>query len=338
MLYGRERVPNWLHLTGTFFVAFGTTLSAFWILALNSWMHTPQGFIIDDGVFHAADWWAIIFNPSQPYRLAHMLIASGLTAAFLIAGVSALQLLRNRDHQPARGMLRLGVVMAAVLAPVQIFVGDLHGLNTLEHQPAKIAAIEAIWQTEEAVPLVLFAVPNEKERRNDYAISIPKGASLILKHDPQARLPGLNEFEGRHPPVAPVFYAFRLMVGVGVLMLALSWWAAFTLWRRGVMPRRMLLTFSGTTFIGWVGVLAGWIVTEVGRQPYLVYNLLTVAEAASDVPAGSIALSLFGYAVVYVVLLIAYILVLTQMALKETTGEPQAQDVLRAGGLAPAET
>jgi cytochrome d ubiquinol oxidase subunit I len=338
MLYARDRVPNWLHLTGTFCVAFGTTLSAFWILALNSWMQTPQGFIVEDGVFHAADWWAIIFNSSQPYRLAHMLIASGLTVAFVIAGVSALQLLRNRDHHPARGMLRVGVATAGVLAPLQIAVGDLHGLNTLEHQPAKIAAIEAIWRTEHRVPLVLFAVPNAQDRRNDYALSIPKGASLILKHDPEAQLLGLDQFEGRHPPVAPVFYAFRIMVGVGVLMLALSWWAAFRLWRRHELPRWTLRVFAAATFIGWVGVLAGWIVTEVGRQPYLVYNLLTVAEAASSVPADSVALSLLGYAFVYSVLLVAYVLVLTQMALREAAGEPQLRDVPRTGGLAPVET
>jgi len=338
MLYGRERVPNWLHLTGTFFVAFGTTLSAFWILALNSWMHTPQGFVIQDGVFHAADWWAIIFNPSQPYRLAHMLIASGLTASFLIAGISALQLLRNREHQPAQRMLRVGVTVGAILAPVQIFVGDMHGLNTLEYQPAKIAAIEAIWHTERAVPLVLFGIPNAAEKRNDYAVTIPKGASLILAHDPQGELKGLNEFEGTHPPVAPLFYGFRIMVGIGMLMLAMAWLGSLQLWRKRMVPRWMLLAFAGTTFIGWIAVLAGWIVTEVGRQPYLIYNLVTVAEAASAVPAGKIALSLFGYAFVYSVLLIAYVLVVTQMALKAARGEPQGADVPRAGGLLPAET
>lgn len=335
MLYGRERVPNWLHLTGTFFVAAGTTMSAFWILALNSWMHTPQGHTVVDGVLHAQDWWAIIFNPSMPYRLAHMLIASGLTVAFLIAGISALQLLRNRGHAPAQRMLAVGIVTAAVLAPLQVVVGDLHGLNTLEHQPAKIAAMEAIWHTEKGVPLVLFAIPNAEEKRNDYAITIPKGASLILKHDADAELQGLNEFEGKHPPVAPVFYAFRLMVGIGVLMLALSWWGAWTLWRRGELPRRMLYAFAGTTFIGWVAVLAGWIVTEVGRQPFMVYNVLTVAETASNVTAGDVALSLAGYTLVYTVLLVAYMLVLTQMALKETEEEEPEQTVPGPGGLRP---
>lgn len=338
MLYGRERVPPWLHLLATFFVAFGTTLSAFWILALNSWMHTPQGFSVTDGVLYAEDWWAIIFNPSQPYRLAHMLIASGLTVAFLIAGVSALQLLRERGHRPAARMLRLGVIMGAVLAPVQIVVGDLHGLNTLEHQPAKIAAMEAIWHTEKAVPLVLFAVPNAERRRNDYAVTIAKGASLILKHDPEAELTGLDAFDGVHPPVAPVFYAFRLMVGIGVVMLALSWWGAWQLWRRGDLGRGTLRAFAAATFIGWVAVLSGWIVTEVGRQPFLVQGVITVAEAASSVPAGSIALSLLGYAAVYAVLLVAYMLVLTQLVLKEAdNGESQRPaHVPGPGGLEPA--
>jgi cytochrome d ubiquinol oxidase subunit I len=333
MLYGRERVPNWLHLTGTFFVAFGTSLSAFWILALNSWMQTPQGFTVVDGILHVADWWAVIFNPSLPYRLAHMLLASGLTAAFVIAGISAFQLLRNREHEPAGHMLRAGVAIAAVLAPVQIWVGDAHGLNTLEHQPAKIAAVEAIWNTGRAVPLLLFAVPNAAEKRNDYAIEIPYGASLILKHDPDGELEGLDRFEGKHPPVLPVFFAFRVMVGVGMLMLALAWWGGWCLWRRGALPRWTLYAFACSTFIGWVAVLAGWIVTEVGRQPFLVYNVLTVAETASDVPAGSIALSFFGYAFVYAVLLLAYMVVVTQMARREAGGDNGTRPAPGPGGV-----
>jgi len=325
MLYGRERVPNWLHLVGTFCVAFGTTLSAFWILALNSWMQTPQGHRVVDGILYADNWWAIIFNPSFPYRLAHMLLASGLTVAFLIAGISAMQLLRNRDHRPARGMLRAGVVLGALLAPLQIWVGDAHGLNTLEHQPAKIAAIEAIWHGGRGVPLLLFAVPNSAEKRNDYEIAIPKGASLILTHDPQGELKGLDAFEGRHPPVGPVFFAFRVMVGVGVLMLALAWWGAWRLWRGGEPTRWMLRAFAAATFSGWIAVLAGWIVTEVGRQPYMVYGVLKVEQTVSAVPAGSIVLSLAGYAFVYALLLIAFILVLTQTALNDARATEAAQ-------------
>jgi cytochrome d ubiquinol oxidase subunit I len=321
MLFGRDRVPGWVHTLSAFLVAAGTTASAFWILALNSWMQTPQGFEVIDGQLHATDWWAIIFTPSFPYRLVHMSIASGLTAAFLIAGISALQMLRNRGFEPARKMFRVGVAIAAGLTPVQILVGDLHGLNTLEHQPAKIAAIEGIWHTERGVPLLLFALPNERERRNDYVISIPKGASLILTHQTDGEVKGLNEFADAHPPVAPVFWSFRVMVGVGLLMLAFAWVAAVHHLRKREAPRWLLLGFAAMTFSGWVATLAGWITTEVGRQPYLVYGVITTAETASSVPAAYIALTLIGYAVVYALLLTSYMVVLTQLAIKEATGE-----------------
>jgi cytochrome d ubiquinol oxidase subunit I len=334
MLFGRDRVPGWLHTLSACLVAAGTTASAFWILALNSWMQTPQGFEIIDGQLHATDWWAIIFNPSFPYRLVHMTIASGLTAAFLIAGISALQLLRSRGFEPARKMFRVGVAVAAVLTPVQILVGDLHGLNTLEHQPAKIAAIEGIWNTGRGVPLLLFALPNEHERRNDYVISIPKGASLILAHDANGELKGLNEFPDAHPPVAPVFWSFRVMVGVGVLMLALAWVAAALHLRKREAQRWLLLGFAAMTFSGWVATLAGWITTEIGRQPYLVYGVITTAETASTVPAAYIALTLIGYAIVYALLLTSYMVVLTQLAIKEAAGEgfAAAAPLLRAAG------
>jgi len=325
MLFGRDRVPGWLHTLSATLVAIGTTFSAFWILALNSWMQTPQGFTVADGQLYAADWLAIIFNPSFPYRLTHMTIASGLTVAFVIAGISALQLLRNRDFEPARRMLRLGIAVAAVLAPVQIFVGDQHGLNTLQYQPAKIAAVEAIWETERGAPLMLFAWPNQRERRNDYAISVPKAASLILTHDPEGEVKGLSEFGDKHPPVAPVFFTFRLMVGVGTLMLIFAWLGAWVLWRRRELPRWLLLGFSAMTFSGWVATLAGWLTTESGRQPYLVYGVITTAETASSVPAANIALTLVGYTAVYTLLLASYLLVVTQLARKEADGYPEPQ-------------
>jgi cytochrome d ubiquinol oxidase subunit I len=332
MLFGRDRVPGWVHTLSTVLVAVGTTASAFWILALNSWMQTPQGHVMIDGRLHAADWWAIIFNPSFPYRLAHMLLASGLTTAFLVAGVSAFQLLRDARYEPAQRMFRVGVFVGATLAPVQIFVGDLHGLNTLEHQPAKVAAIEAIWATERGAPLLLFALPNAVERRNDYAIGIPKGASLILKHELDGELRGLNDFIGAHPPVTPLFFAFRVMVGVGTLMLALSWTGALVLWRRREAPRWMLYAFAGMAFSGWIATLAGWMVTEIGRQPYLVYGLITTAETASSVPAPHIALTLAAYAVLYAALMASYMVVITQMARKLAAHEaPTAH-----GGLRPA--
>ena len=327
MLFGRDRVPGWLHTVSAFMVAIGTSASAFWILALNSWMQTPQGFEIIDGRLHAANWWAVIFNPSFPYRLTHMMIASGLTTAFLIAGISALQLLRKPHFEPARRMLRMGILVAAVLTPLQIWVGDLHGLNTLEHQPAKIAAIEGVWESDRNVPLLLFALPNQAERRNDYAVEIPGVASLILTHEFDGEVKGLSEFGDRHPPVAPVFWSFRVMVGVGVLMLALSWSGAWYLLRGRGIPRRLLQGFAAMAFSGWVAVLAGWITAEVGRQPYVVYGLITTAETASDVPAPYIAVTLFSYLVVYTLLLISYMVVVTQLAIKDATGEKPPEPV-----------
>ena len=320
MLFGRDRVPQWMHTLAASLVAIGTTASAFWIVALNSWMHTPQGFTIIDGEVHAASWLEIIFNPSFPYRLAHMLVASGLTASFLIAGLSAFQLLRNASHRPARNMLKISLLVAAVLAPTQILLGDLHGLNTLAYEPAKIAAMEGLWDTQRGAPLVLFAVPNATERRNDFAIEIPKGASVILAHDSDGEIKGLNEFAGDHPPVAPLFYAFRVMVGIGLLMLAMAWYGVWRSRRGAALPRWLNLGIAAMTFSGWIAVVAGWIVTEVGRQPWLIRGVLKTADAASSVPPGSIALTLTAYAVVYAGLLLSFMVVVTQLALKDAQG------------------
>jgi cytochrome d ubiquinol oxidase subunit I len=316
MLFGFRRVPGWVHTGATFLVAFGTTMSAFWILVLNSWMHTPQGFELRDGVAHATDWWAIVFTPSLPYRLAHMLIASALTVAFLIAGLSAYRWLKGDRGPDVAAALRTAVVMAAVLAPTQAFVGDLHGLNTLEHQPAKVAAMEGNWDTRGHVPLILFAIPDEAARTNHFEISIPSGASLILKHDPAGVVPGLNDFVGKHPPVAPVFFAFRIMVGIGLLMIALGLGGAYYLWRRGELPRPMLWAFVGTTFAGWVATLAGWYVTEIGRQPWLVTGVLTTAEAVGPIAAGAVLSTLVMYLVLYALLLAAYVGTLFRLAKK----------------------
>ena len=315
MLFGRDRVPKWVHTLAASLVAIGTTASAFWILALNSWMQTPQGFTIIDGELHATSWLAIIFNPSFPYRLAHVLVASGLTASFLVAGVSAFQLLRNASCRPAQGMVKIGIVVAAVLAPIQIFLGDLHGLNTLEHQPAKIAAIEGLWQTERGAPLLLFAVPNAAERRNDFAIGVPRGASLILRHDPDGEIKGLNEFK-EQPPIVPVFYAFRAMVGIGVLMIAFAWYGAWRTWRGAPLPRWFKRGLAAMTFSGWIAVVSGWLVTEVGRQPWLIRGVLKTADAASGVPGHAIMLTFTAYAIVYTGLLLSFMVVVTQLALK----------------------
>ncbi|NGM19827.1 cytochrome ubiquinol oxidase subunit I [Roseomonas stagni] len=336
MLFGFSRVPGWVHTGATFLVAFGTTMSAFWIIVLNSWMHTPQGHEMRDGVAHAVDWAAIVFNPSMPYRLTHMLIASALTVAFLLAGISAWRWLKG-DRAPAvMAALRTGVVMGAVLAPVQAFVGDLHGLNTLEHQPAKVAAMEGNWETRGHVPLVLFAIPDEANRTNRFEIAIPSGASLILKHDPAGVVPGLNDFEGKHPPVAPVFYAFRIMVGVGLLMIAMAWAGAWFLWKRGTLPVLMLRGFAVMAFAGWVATLAGWYVTEIGRQPWLVTGVLTTAQAAGPVPAMAIGSTLVTYLVLYVLLLGAYITTIYRLAKKGRVAEATDGSMVKPGS-APGE-
>ena len=320
MLYGRDRVSDRVHMAATLAVAIGTTLSAFWILSLNSWMQTPAGYTIIDGKFHAANWFDIVFNPSFPYRLVHKLLASTLTAAFLIAGLSAWQLLRRSANAGTHRALRTAVIAAAIAIPLQIVAGDFHGLNTLQHQPAKIAAIEGIWHTEKGAPLTLFGWPNEKEGRTDYAVQVPKLASLVLAHDWDAELKGLNEFPNAHPPVAPVFWSFRVMVGMGMLMLALSWWSVWTLWRHRrdaaqtpLSPWQLRL-LAAMTFSGWVATLAGWCVTEIGRQPFLVYGLLRTADLVADHPPQMVLGTLIAYLVVYAFLLAAYILVLMYMA------------------------
>ena len=340
MLFGMNRVPPWAHTAATVMVAFGTTLSGFWILVLSSWMHTPAGFELRNGVAHATDWWAIIFNPSMPYRMAHMFIASGLTCAFLIAGLSAYQMLRGDRRDGVRLALKVGVGLGAILIPIQILVGDLHGHNTLKHQPAKVAAMEGNWETRGHVPLLLFAWPNEAERRNDFEIGIPSGASLILKFDPAGVVPGLNDFKGKHPPVAPVFFAFRVMVGVGLLMLAVSWVAAWLLWRHGALGRWPLRALVAMTFSGWVATLAGWYVTEIGRQPWLVTGVLRTAEAASPIAPAMLMTTLAMYLVVYVILLGAYISVLLLLARKAAViaeAEPVGGRVMPRGVVSPAE-
>jgi cytochrome d ubiquinol oxidase subunit I len=322
MLFGMNRVPGWVHLTSTVLVAVGTSLSAFWILALNSWMQTPTGHGTLDGQLVAADWLQVLFNPSFPYRFTHMMLASGLTALFVVAGLSAWRLIKAPGDAAALRTLRAGVVCAAVLAPVQAFVGDLHGLNTLEHQPAKIAAMEALWKTEKGAPLVLFAIPNAEKRRNDFAIQIPKGASLILMHDPNAELKGMDAFAPNTPPVAPVFFAFRVMVGMGMLMIALSWLGAWMMRKGAVPPRWLLWTFGGFTFSGWIATLAGWLVTEIGRQPWLVTGVLLTADAVGPVSGAQLGASLTAYILAYGLMLVAYMVVLTHLAGKGSGPEP----------------
>ena len=319
MLFGRERVSERTHTVATLLVAGGTTLSAFWILALNSWMHTPAGFEMIDGKAHVTSWFEVIFNPSFPYRFTHMMLASGLTVAFLLAGISSYRWLRSERGAEVVAGIKTGVYLAAVLIPLQIIAGDLHGINTMEHQPAKLAAMEGIWETQKGAPAVLFALPDEKTRSNKYEIAIPKLASLYLTHDLNGEVKGLNDFKGKHPPVAPVFWAFRIMVGVGILMLLVSWASAFQLqpWKKNgkreltIWHARVLV---GMTFAGWMALVAGWYVTEIGRQPWLVTGVMTTLEAASTVPAPKIALSLALYLTMYAALIAAYVSVVFYLA------------------------
>lgn len=360
MLFGAGRVPAWVHILATGLVSFGTTMSAFWIIVLNSWMHTPQGFEMIDGVAHATDWWAIVFNPSMPYRFAHMMLASFLTVAFLIAGVSAFRWLLGERSRELRAMLKTGVVLGALLIPVQIVAGDLHGLNTLEHQPQKVAAMEGNWETRGHVPLLLFALPDEEARANRFEIGIPSGASIILRHDPAGVVPGLNDFvadDGRpmHPPVAAVFWSFRVMVATGLAMALISWASLWFMWRRRHMhagdgararlaveglPRPIIWALVPMAFSGWVATLAGWYTTEIGRQPWLVQGVMTTDVAVADVPAPMVMGTLIVYLGLYALLLAAYVGVIVYMARKAAGALPRADGPATAGPtptLAPAE-
>jgi len=332
MLFGKQRVSNRMHLIATTLVAVGTTFSAFWILALNSWMQTPAGFSINEGEFQIESWMEIIFNPSFPYRFVHMLLASLLTASFLVAGISAYRCLRGVDGPATWRVMRTGIIMAAVLSPLQIFVGDLHGLNTFEHQPAKVAAMEAIWETEHGAAFTLLGFPDSEARETRFAVKIPYAASLVLTHELDGEVQGLNEFVGEHPPVAPVFWSFRIMLAVGFAMLLSSWWAVFTLLRRKDCSPLLLRVLSLMTFSGWVAVLAGWYVTEVGRQPWMVYGQLRISELVADHEPGTVLTTLIAYVLLYGFLLVSYIATLRYMATKPARSLMELQQPAITGG------
>ena len=331
MLFGRARVGEKMHTVATFLVAAGTTASAFWIIALNSWMHTPAGFEMVDGQAVVTSWFEVIFNPSFPYRMTHMMLASGLTVAFFLAGISAYRWLKNDRGSDVWVALKTGITVAAVLIPVQIVVGDMHGVNTLQHQPAKIAAMEGIWKTEKGVSAVLIGLPDAATQSNKFEVAIPKLASFYLTHDWNGEVKGIDAFGDQHPPVAPVFYAFRIMVGVGMLMLLVSWFSAWHIRRTQTLDLRLAKLLVAMTFAGWVALVAGWYVTEIGRQPWLVHGVLTAAQAASTVPASNIAFTLAMYVTLYLALLSAYVSVVFYLAKKgvsHITPEPSAAPVL----------
>ena len=303
MLFGREKVGDRLHMFATAMVAFGTLMSATWILSVNSWMQTPAGYSINDvGQFVPEDWWAIVFNPSFPYRLVHMVLAAFLTTALVVGAVGGLHLLRDRTDREARRMFSMAMWMAAIVTPIQIFAGDMHGLNTLEHQPAKVMAMEGHYESHpDGAPLLLFGIPNEEERRIDYALEIPNLSSLILKHHWNAPLDGLDTIpDDEEPPVGIVFFSFRVMVGLGFAMLGLGVWSLWARWRGQLYDTPLLhrtAILMGPS--GFVAVLAGWITTEVGRQPFTVYGLLRTSDSLAPVDAPAVATSLLAFIVVY---------------------------------------
>jgi cytochrome d ubiquinol oxidase subunit I len=303
LLFGGERVPRWLHVFSGVAVAFGTTLSAFWILAANSWMQTPAGYTIDNGIVYPADWFAIIFNPSFPYRLAHMLNASFLTAGFVVLAVGARHLLAGRHVEESRTMLRMAICLTAVLAPLQLILGDLHAENTLKYQPTKIAAMEAHWDGSEPAAFELFAWPDENTQSNLYSFSIPHVASLLVTREWDGLFPGLKDVPPQdRPPLPNVFFGFRIMVAIGVYMIGAALFGAWLLWRSRLFETRWYLTIvSHTWWAGFVAVIAGWVVTECGRQPWVVEGVLRTADAASPVPGASVATSLVLFVLIYLI-------------------------------------
>jgi len=304
MLFGRKRVPAWAHFFSSIMVAAGTLFSSFWILAANSWMQTPVGHEVVDGRYVPADWLTIIFNPSFPYRLVHTVTGFYLTTAFAVLGVTAWHLKRGRHVDEARTVLDMTVIFIAIFVPIQIIAGDFHGINTLHHQPVKLAAMEGLWDTQARAPAVLFAIPDEKAERNRAEVSIPALASIYLGHSTDAVIKGLKEAApAERPPVAPVFYAFRIMVGIGLLMLATAYWGLL-LRIRGRLHTTSTYQNACIAMLpaGFVAVLAGWTVTEVGRQPWVVYGLLRTRDAVSPSLTGSdVIMSIALYVVVYLI-------------------------------------
>jgi cytochrome d ubiquinol oxidase subunit I len=343
MLFGINKVGKQLHFVATLAVAIGTFISAFWILSVNSWMQTPVGYEIGaNGQFlPGPSWAAIIFNPSFPYRLVHTVLAAYLTTAFAVGAVGAWHLLEDRGNVGARKMFSMAMWMAAIVAPIQIFAGDQHGLNTLEHQPAKVMAMEGHYQSHpDGAPLILFGIPNSAEKRVDYAIEIPKASSLILKHDPNAPLAGLDTVpEKDQPPVGIVFWAFRIMVGLGTAMAALGLWSLFARLRGKlydwVWLHRAALVMGPS---GFIAVLAGWVVTEVGRQPFTVYGLLLTEHSVAPLAAPAVAASLAAFAITYFVVFGMGILYLLKLMHKPPEAHEAGLDgaTIRSAGVTPA--
>jgi cytochrome d ubiquinol oxidase subunit I len=301
LLFGGNRVSRPLHVLSAIIVAIGTATSAFWILSANSWMHTPAGYAMQNGIAVPVDWWAIIFNPSFPYRFAHMLNASYLTTGFVVLAVAARYLLKGDHIAEARTMMRMAIGLLVILAPLQIFIGDQHGLNTLKYQPTKIAAMEAHWDGSKPGDFHIFAWPDAKAEKNRFAISIPHGSSLILTHEWNGLFPGLRDVPAANrPPLVSVFFAFRIMIAIGFFMAAAAIVGAFLWWRGKLFETRWFLwTMSQSWWIGFVAVISGWVVTESGRQPWIVQGLLRTADAVSPVLGEAVAVTFVLFIIVY---------------------------------------
>lgn len=342
MLFGMNRVGKRLHFFATLMVAFGTLFSAFWILSVNSWMQTPAGYAINEvGQFVPEDWWAIVFNPSFPYRLVHMVLAAYLSTAFIVGAVGAWHLLREPGNAMARLMFSMAMWMACIVAPLQIVAGDLHGLNTLEHQPAKVAAMEGHFESYDGAPLILFGFPDMQAEATRYSLEIPKLGSLILTHDWNGRVEGLKAWPREERPNALIlFWSFRVMVAIGLAMAALGFWALWLRWRRHLYDQPLIhraAVVMGPS--GIIAVLAGWITTEVGRQPYTVYGLLTTASSASPLDAPAVAGSLMVFVIVYFIVFGAGVFYLLRLMAKtpapDETGMPVGEPI-RSAGTTPA--
>jgi cytochrome d ubiquinol oxidase subunit I len=333
LLFGRSRVPKGVHFFAALMVAAGTLFSSFWILATNSWMQTPAGYALVDGRFEPRDWMAIVFNPSFPYRLAHTVTGFYITTGFVVLGVAGWLLRRDRGGEAARRMLSLTLWLLLVLVPLQVFLGDQHGLNTLEHQPTKLAAIEAHWHRERRAPLTLVALPDQARETNHLALEVPLLGSLILAHDVDGEVPGLTDVPPQdRPPVAIPFFAFRIMVGAGVIMLLVVLWGA--LLRRGgrlYANSAFLRACQWTAPLGFVAVLAGWTTTEVGRQPWTVYGLMRTADSVSpSLTSFDVALSLLGYAVAYLIMFPAGVLLMARIV-RRGIDTPDADETMETG-------
>lgn len=307
MLYGRKMVSETVHTISTIIVASGTLFSAFWIIALNSWMQSPRGFVMIDGKAHVTSWLEVIFNPTMPYTLSHMLLACFITVAFVLAGVSSFQILWGNRSAAVKVVQKIGIYMAITLLPLQMLVGDLAGKNAHRNQPAKVAAIEGLWETAHGIPAIIFAIPDKETRTNKYEIGIPKLSSFLLTYDFNGKVLGLNEFKDAHPPVMQVFWAFRIMLGMGLLMLLSAAIGAWQIRSKGKTEKRITYLFFILSFSGWVSNVAGWYVAEIGRQPYLVYGVLKTKDAVADIAPNIVASTLITYLLVYLFLLCAYV-------------------------------